>query len=137
MYRLMYISTATVKFTDLELETLLEGAQKKNKEKNVTGLLIIKGRSFLQCLEGNKDDVLYIYNKIAKDERHSDIINVIEEQAEERYFPNWSMGYKNFGQMDTVNSLKMIDFSQENNINKLSSNLIGDVFKEFIEVNSR
>ncbi len=136
MYRLMYLSTATVKFTDQDFEALLEVARQKNQERGVTGLLIIKGRSFLQCLEGKKEDVSYIYKKIEKDDRHTDIIRLVEEEDDDRYFPNWSMGYKNFGHMDIVTSQKLINFSQTQNISKLSSDLISDVFKEFIEVNT-
>ena len=136
MYRLMYLSTATVKFTDEEYEALLDVARKNNQEKNVTGLLIIKGRSFLQCLEGNKEDVIFIYEKIKDDDRHTDIIQVVEEEDDQRYFPNWSMGYKNFTHMDVVNSPKLTNFSQSENITKLSSDFISEVFKEFIEVNN-
>jgi len=134
MYRLMYLSTATVKFTDEEIEKLLEIAQKNNKEKDVTGLLIIKGRSFLQCLEGSKENVLFIYNKIAQDKRHTDIIQVFEDQDDDRYFPTWSMGFKNISHLDTINSKKLINFSEIENKNNFSSDMIGEVFKEFAEV---
>ena len=133
MYRIMYLSTAVVKFTDEDLEVLLEVARKNNQPKNVTGLLILKGRSFLQCLEGAKEDVQFIYEKILKDERHDSIIKVVEEEDEQRYFPNWSMGYKNFNHMDAVSSPKLIDFSQANHIDNLSSDFISEVFREFIE----
>lgn len=136
MYRIMYLSTATIKFTDEDIEALLEVARKNNQEKNVTGLLIIKGRSFLQCLEGNKEDVLYIYNKIEKDDRHIDIIKVVEEKDNKRYFPSWSMGYKNFTHLDIISSPKLINFAQTQNISKLSSGFISEVFKEFIELNT-
>jgi len=134
MYRLMYLSTATVKFTDDELEALLATAQVNNQKKDVTGLLIIKGRSFLQCLEGTKEDVMFIYDKIAQDSRHDNIIQVFEDQDDERYFPNWSMGFKNFNHMDAVTSKKMIDFSKIENIENFSSDMISEVFKEFVEV---
>lgn len=136
MYRLIYLSTSTVKFSDKDLEELLENARKNNQEKNVTGLLMLKGKSFLQCLEGNKEDVLYIYEKIEKDDRHENIIQIIEEEDDQRYFPSWSMGYKNFTHLDTISSPKLTDFSKIENVNLLSSNFIHDVFKEFIEVSS-
>lgn len=134
MYRIIYLSTSTIKFTDKELEELLDLARKNNQEKNVTGLLMLKGRSFLQCLEGTKEDVLSIYEKIEEDERHENIIQVIEEEDDKRYFPNWSMGYKNFTHLDNINSKKLKDFSKIEHLDSLSSNFIHDVFKEFIEV---
>ena len=133
MYRLVYLSTATVRFSDEELEKLLIIARENNDPLNVTGLLILKGRSFLQCLEGPKESVLQIFSKIEKDERHNAIVKVIEEEDNERYFPNWSMGYKNFNHMDAVSSQKLIDFSKADHIENLSSDFISEIFKEFIE----
>ena len=134
MYRIMYISTAVIKFTDQELEELLDIARKNNQAKNVTGLLILKGRSFLQCLEGQKEDIDEIYEKIKQDQRHDSIIQVIEEEDDKRYFPDWSMGYRNFSHVDKIDSKKLLDFSAKENISLLSSDLIAEVFKEFIEV---
>lgn len=132
----MYLSTATVRFSDEEYETLLEIARKNNQEKGVTGLLIIKGKSFLQCLEGNKEDVRYIYEKIQKDDRHTDIVKILEEEDNLRYFPNWYMGYKNLTHLDAISSEKLINFSNTQNIRSLSSNFISELFKEFIEVSN-
>lgn len=134
MYRIMYLSTATIKFTDQELEELLEKARKNNLERGVTGLLVIKGRSFLQCLEGKEENVTYIFNKINQDTRHDSLVKVIEDFEGSRYFPNWSMGYKNINHLDYIQSKKLIDFSDEEGIKKLNSNEITEFFKEFIEV---
>lgn len=134
MYRLMYLSTATVRFSDEELEELLNIARVKNKAKGVTGLLIMKGRSFLQCLEGEEKDVLEIFETISKDKRHDSIIEVIEENEGGRYFPDWSMGYKNINHLDAVRSEKLKDFSEKTNTESFCESDISDIFKEFIEV---
>ncbi len=134
MYRIMYLSTATVKFSDEELEELLKVARRNNLKCGVTGLLIIKGRSFLQCLEGKKENVLSIFEKIKDDKRHDFIIRVIEENVEKRYFPSWSMGYKNINHLDSIQSEKLINFSDEKGIKELKSDEIFEFFKEFIEV---
>jgi hypothetical protein len=130
----MYLSTAVVPFSDEDLEILLDTARKNNQKKEVTGLLILKGRSFLQCLEGKKEDVLEIFGKIEQDERHDSIIQLIEEDDVQRYFPDWSMGYKNFNHLDAVSSKRLKDFSQLENIETLCVDDIAQIFKEFIEV---
>ena len=134
MYRIMYLSTATVPFSDNELEELLEKARKNNIEKGVTGLLIIKGRTFLQCLEGEKSNVDEIFEKISKDERHDSIIELIEEDEGERYFPDWSMGYKNINHLEDVKSQKLTNYSDPSNTHKFSSDDISEIFKEFVEI---
>mgnify|MGYP001167482438 CR=1 FL=1 len=134
MYRIMYMSTTTKDFTDVELDKLLERSVKNNKARNVTGLLVVKGRTFLQCLEGKKEDVEYIYDKIQHDLRHKDIIELVEEDAKERYFPNWSMGFKNIQNLTNIKSQKLIDFSNKDKVN-FSKEDIPQLFQEFVEAN--
>lgn len=132
MFRLMYMSTAVYDFSNQELEELLEKSRKNNKEKNISGLLIVKGRTFIQCLEGEKNSVLSIYNKIEKDERHKDLIELIEENTTERYFPNWDMGYKNIKNLTNIESNKLKNFDFEN-LDSFPKEDIPQLFKRFIE----
>lgn len=134
MYRIMYISTAIVDFTDDELNELLDVARKNNSKKNLTGLLVVKGRTFLQCLEGEKNDVLEVFEKIKNDSRHKDIFEIIEDESfDNRYFPDWSMGYKNIKYLTDIKSNKLKDFTYKKDFETLSKDYISEVFKEFIE----
>lgn len=134
MYRLMYMSTANKDFSTKELEILLKNAKKSNEERNITGLLVVKGRTFLQCLEGKKEDVLSIYSKIKSDPRHKDIVDLVEEKATERYFPDWSMGFKNIKNLTNIESEVLRNFSNNDEID-FSSDYISQVFLEFVESN--
>uniref|UniRef100_UPI0040484236 BLUF domain-containing protein n=1 Tax=Aliarcobacter sp. TaxID=2321116 RepID=UPI0040484236 len=134
MYRIMYISTAIVNFSDNELNELLNIARKNNSKKNLTGLLVVKGRTFLQCLEGEKNNVLEVFEKIKNDSRHKDIFEIIEdESSDNRYFPDWSMGYKNIKYLTDIKSNKLKDFTSKKDLETLSKDYISEVFKEFIE----
>ncbi len=132
MYRIMYMSTATKDFEGVELEKLLINAKKSNELINVTGLLVVKGRTFLQCLEGSKADVLSVYSRIKDDPRHKDIIELVEEDAHQRYFPDWAMGFKNIRNLTDIKSKKLIDFSLKDD-NTFSTDDISQIFEEFVE----
>ncbi len=134
MYRILYTSSATKIFEDKELEEILEKSRTNNQKKEVTGLLIVKGRTFLQCLEGEKDDVLSIYEKISNDERHTNIIDLFEEDIDERLFPKWSMGYKNVKHLSDFKSEKLKSFNTTEEFEESKDDIL-DIFKEFIEAN--
>tara|TARA_B100001063_G_scaffold245731_1_gene282277 strand:+ start:2526 stop:2912 length:387 start_codon:yes stop_codon:yes gene_type:complete len=125
------MSTATRVIPDSELEELLETSRKNNKEKNLTGLLIVKGRTFLQCLEGEKKDVEEIFNKILKDDRHTSIIDLIEEDISSRMFPTWDMGYKNLKIVDDIKSEKIRKISSIDDFD-IKKEDIAEVIQEFI-----
>lgn len=132
VYRIIYMSTARNLFSEKELEDLLEVSKANNKKVNVTGLLLTKGKTFIQCLEGKKKDVEYIYSKIKKDDRHYDVIDLIEEESFSRLFKDWSMGYRNIENLISISSSKISEI-QLDDINNLSNSDIYELFVYFLE----
>lgn len=93
MYFLIYTSYATFS-EEIEMKTLLLQAREKNKKKDITGMLLYLNGIFIQLMEGNKSDVLSLYLDIRKDKRHKDVVMLKDGLIENRYFTNWSMGFK-------------------------------------------
>jgi uncharacterized Fe-S cluster-containing MiaB family protein len=98
MYLIIYVSTATKHFSDEELASLLEESRAWNEKEELTGLLLYKEGSFMQFLEGPRDNVLFIMEKIRTDPRHHGVIVLLQEEHWEREFSNWSMAYKKVDQ---------------------------------------
>lgn len=94
MIHLVYVSSATREMNEEDLLFLLEQSRNRNKEKNVTGMLLYVGGNFFQVLEGDKKDVEEIYESIVKDDRNKGNIIILKESINERTFPGWSMGFK-------------------------------------------
>ncbi|WP_084398208.1 BLUF domain-containing protein [Henriciella aquimarina] len=93
MYRLVYVSTAVDNLGDEDIENILNVSQSNNDERYITGFLAHNGKSFMQALEGERQEVHEIYDRIAKDDRHFGVTQIIGEPVEHRAFPEWSMNY--------------------------------------------
>ncbi len=93
MYRLVYVSTAVDGLSDSDMEHILNVSQSNNDERYITGFLAHNGRSFMQALEGERNEVEEIYDRIAKDQRHFGVTRIIGEPVGKRAFPEWSMNY--------------------------------------------
>lgn len=94
MYRIIYLSSATTKFTNDELASLLRTSRKHNEVNNITGLLLYSDGNFLQIIEGEKKKLKQLfYEKICIDKRHKDIIKVFESKVDKRLYSNWSLGF--------------------------------------------
>ncbi len=132
LYRLIYMSTAKNLFTENELEDLMEKSKQNNKKIDVTGLLLTKGKTFIQCLEGKKDNVEELYSKIENDNRHNDVIELIEEEIDSRIFTDWSMGYRNIEKVHTINTDKLKEIKLDD-IKNLEQSDIYDIFRYFVE----
>lgn len=93
VYQLTYQSKS---ITDLNLEilnTILEESIARNSTLKITGCLIYFNGHFIQILEGEKQDVIAVYEKIITDKRHHQIELLWENDSQKRYFENWNMGF--------------------------------------------
>lgn len=95
MYFLTYISRAAKGLDPKEIQQILEKAQHHNAKHNLSGLLLFRSGLFFQFLEGDKKDVLQLFEKIASDRRHENIEVLFEllQPDQPRIFPTWKMGY--------------------------------------------
>jgi hypothetical protein len=128
MYQLVYISHATAPFSEEELVSLLEDCRKKNKAKEITGMMIYLQDRFIQVLEGDYSTIKRLYTKIERDSRHKKISILLEGESDERIFKDWSMGFKNLSLMDynELNGFQDIDsfFTKQTISNESSAVLI-------------
>lgn len=93
-YYLVYLSAATQIYSDTDIIQILTVSRKNNAENDITGILLYHDGSILQVLEGERRAVTELYQKIKTDERHKNVIQLVEGNSEERNFADWSMGFK-------------------------------------------
>lgn len=95
MFYLVYVSSATRPFSEADLSDLLETSRENNAKLGITGMLLYKDGNLMQVLEGEEELVRALYEKIGTDPRHDGAITLHQSIAEERQFPDWSMGFRN------------------------------------------
>lgn len=105
MYRILYISTARVALPPEDVREILRVSRRNNERVDVTGLLVVGGRRFLQALEGPHGAVMTTYDRIAADPRHFAMVKLGEQVIEQRSFANWSMGFESGGTSSSSASL--------------------------------
>lgn len=127
MFRVIYLSSATRLLSNDELSFLLRNAKIKNRKNNITGLLLYIDGDFLQVIEGEKKDVLHLFELIKIDERNRSIITVFSDDVDKRQFPDWLMGFSQL----TYHDLQKID-SFENITKTTLSNIDDKVAITFI-----
>ena len=89
--QVVYISSATQHFSAEALEELLARARANNERSGITGILLYHDLSFLQIIEGTRDDVDRLMARIRRDPSHSSMRIVQDESISERDFKSWAM----------------------------------------------
>lgn len=94
LYRLVYSSVRKPSCDEAEIQKILDACKRKNPGRNVTGILLHSDNRFIQYIEGEKEQVLDLYELIKKDDRHTSVNQRDFAPITERVFPSWEMGYK-------------------------------------------
>jgi hypothetical protein len=99
LMRLAYASEATFEAKPVEkgvephVARILMTSRRNNARGKLVGGLYYGNNRFFQYLEGEEEEVRKTYERILKDERHRNVVTLIEEPLAERTFTNWSMKY--------------------------------------------
>ncbi len=98
MYELLYLSRGVVDLDPTEMETFLGSSRVRNAQADITGMLLHVRDAptgsvfFVQLLEGPDPDLIeQTYQRISKDELHTDVHVLHRGERPQRTFGNWSM----------------------------------------------
>ena len=109
LVRLMYASRAAEGLKPEALNAILKKSTTGNPTHGITGVLCFSGEVFLQVLEGGRSQVSALYNRIAADPRHHDVVLLSYEEIAERRFAGWAMGQVN---MKMLNPALLMKYSE-------------------------
>jgi Sensors of blue-light using FAD len=107
---LAYSSVGTHHFEQSELVDLLTLARDFNSKNGLTGMLLYVDKSFFQILEGKEKTLHDLYSRIEQDDRHTQVIKLIEIPVEKRTFSEWSMGFAKVTRADLATIPGLNDF---------------------------
>jgi hypothetical protein len=93
MIHIVYMSRAVRPLTDQELQDLLNQCRHENAQHEVTGVLFYSHGNIAQLIEGDPETLEPLFEKIARDGRHSHVRKLIDKPIKERSFPDWSMAF--------------------------------------------
>ena len=111
--QLVYTSSATHLFSEAELRELLRTSRINNARAGVTGMLLYKGGTFLQVIEGPQQAIDTLYAKVCRDARHKSVIKLLSGPTLERQFGNWQMAFRNLDQLDEADQRAFSPFLSE------------------------
>ena len=97
IYRLVYASKANIDLgttgINPEVSRILLKSKSNNAKRMIGGVLYYADGYFFQVLEGEKEKVCDLYEKISLDDRHSTVKILTEGYMSKPQFSNWSMHF--------------------------------------------
>lgn len=106
LQRIVYYSRNLITGTDetvaASVREILEAARTNNAQAGVTGALIFNSGCFAQVLEGSREKVADIFERIQCDPRHTEVQVLEYGPITQRAFPNWSMAFLGIKEKDNI-----------------------------------
>ncbi len=93
LHRLVYVSRSMMGPPDRDagIADLVARSAANNRGRAVTGILLVCDGWFIQALEGSREALKPLYEIIAADPRHADVMLKGVEPASRRIFSRWGM----------------------------------------------
>ena len=73
MIQISYLSKTSSPMSAAQLVSLLQQCHANNTARGVTGMLFYGNGTFLQVIEGGRDEVCDLFNAIVRDDRHNHV----------------------------------------------------------------
>ena len=93
-HQVIYVSSSREYDITRFVNDSLPAIRENNARLDVSGILLFADGTFLQVLEGDKETVHDLYDKISRDSRHQGTKILLERETPRRSFPDWSMGWE-------------------------------------------
>jgi hypothetical protein len=93
MHHIIYMSQASKPLSPEELVRLLIQARSVNEQHYITGALVYGDNHFLQVIEGEEKAVTTLYQRIARDYRHQQVVKLADNPIQQRRFAQWAMAF--------------------------------------------
>ena len=87
----VYKSRAVAPLEEIDLQRLVDAAQRRNQAEGLTGLVVYDEGRFLQWLEGPADSLSRVMRSINCDARHTDIEVLGNQKTPTRMFGHWGL----------------------------------------------
>jgi Sensors of blue-light using FAD len=110
---LVFASSAVRLFSHEELVGLLRLSRTNNARLGITGMLLYDSGNFIQAIEGPRDNVDKLFERIRVDPRHKQVTVIMDVPLGERQFKSYTMGFINGADLSEEDRAAYTNFLRE------------------------
>jgi hypothetical protein len=108
-YEILYTSALSPDTPVSAVSAIISRARRHNREHGITGLLVFDGERFVHLLEGARDAVFALLEKIRNDGRHTDMKMLHFAAQEQARFNRFTTGFVPAEQADVLDTLTVME----------------------------
>ena len=108
IYEMLYVSTMAPSAPVAVVSTIAMRSRVSNALRCITGMLIFDGIRFCQYLEGGKDDLIALFERISNDSRHAAVTLIHHGPLQERRFKKFSLAFATGDDFEALSRLEAL-----------------------------
>ena len=108
IYEMLYVSTLAPTAPVSAVSAIATKSRVANALRSITGILIFDGIRFCQYLEGGRDDLLSLLERISSDARHTGVTLIHHGPLQERRFKKFSLAFVNGDDFEALTRLETL-----------------------------
>ena len=108
IYEMLYVSTIAPAACVSVVSTIAMRSRVSNALRCITGMLIFDGIRFCQYLEGGKDDLVALFERINNDSRHASVTLIHHGPLQERRFKKFSLAFASGDDFEALGRLESL-----------------------------
>lgn len=106
-----------------DVENITACAKATNADYDISGVLLVHDKRFLQILEGDQKDLENLMSSISNDDRHKNIEILVDEKVAQKSFAEWGMA--------------TFDLSDDAGLNNETLKIITEIYKQNFSLNGK
>ncbi len=131
---IVYTSCSPELMNENDLAAILLHSRYNNKRAGISGVLLYLHGQIIQALEGDKDKLDLLYDRIQRDERHTNVTGLVNQFIDQRLFSSWNMGYKTLTSSQLEEFTVIVDLNNKR-ASDLNQQTILDLIQGFYDTN--
>lgn len=89
-----YVSTHHTGLSDFAIDRILKSAQIYNNKHGVSGVFVSASNRFFQILEGDEKEINLLFDRIQRDDRHTNIIKLFNTTIDRPFFTSYNSSFR-------------------------------------------
>ena len=130
-WAICYVSTASPYIEGKDIDNILSYTENWNMNHSITGILLSSEGNFFQVIEGESSIIKELFDNIAKDPRHRNLIRIFNKEIKNAEFTHYKATFLSKRTTNLPQDISYLDYIKY--LDSASKNTVKNILKAFVD----
>ena len=130
-WAICYVITASPYIEEKDIDSVLSYTENWNIDHSITGILLSSEGNFFQVIEGERSIIKELFDNIAKDSRHRNLIKIFNKEIKNTEFNSYEATFLSKRTSNLSQDISYLDYIKC--LDSASQNTVKNILKAFVD----